>query len=230
MFSMRRAMPAIGEYNALDEHALSARWAERFAKDYKSLAEMVPEWSDEIEARQADKLLEAARAGDGDGVSSALRRLGTTCRSCHNENRAMVTLIYRTPDFDRATVELEDTLEEIAYHDHMERMGSLMNRIQIAQQDGRNAVAKEAGQAFIAAVKDLAGSCSSCHEDEAPRERILGARAQQALAKLEQGLERDDAKTSGAALGELGAYSCGRCHSIHKNTVELRRALLPRAE
>ncbi|MFA5625986.1 MAG: hypothetical protein WCX90_05705 [Thiohalomonadaceae bacterium] len=229
MFSLRRAMQAVGEYNALGDDKLTVQWAERFAKSYKQLAKMVPEWSDEIEETQADNLVTAAKQGDQNGVNSALHRLGTTCRSCHNENRAMVTLIYRIPDYRDVTVESSETLEEIPYPKHMERMGMLMNRIKIAQQDQRHKIAQESGNGFIAATKDLSTSCTTCHkEDKAPRERIFGAMAQQALSKLNDGLSQNDTQQTDEALGVLGAYTCGRCHSIHKNTAELRRALLPR--
>lgn len=228
MFSLRRSMQAVGEYNALGDAKLAARWAERFARDYKRLAEMVPEWQDEIETDQADRLVAAARQGDGDAVGSALRRLGTTCRSCHNENRAIVTLIYRLPSYENVMVENSDTMEEVAYPQHMEQLDTLMNRVKIAQEDDRHAVAQEAGRAFIAGVKDLAASCDACHKDEAPRARIFGPTIQQALSQLDSALQQNNRKGTGEALGTLGAYACGRCHSIHKNSAELRRALLPR--
>ena len=228
MFSLRRSMQAVVEYNALGDAKLTARWAERFTRDYKRLAEMVPEWKDEIEDAQADRLVAAAIKGDSNGVSSALQRLGTTCRSCHNENRAIVTLIYRMPDYKDVMVENSDTMEEIPYPQHMERIGTLMNRVKIAQEDGRHAAAQEAGSAFIAGVKDLAASCGACHKDEAPRARIFGPAIQQALVKLDGELQQNNQKGTDEALGTLGAYACGRCHSIHKNSAELRRALLPR--
>ncbi len=228
MFSLRRSMQAVGEYNALGDHPRAARWAERFARDYKRLAEMVPEWQDEIDGAQAERLVAAAKQGDSSSVSSALNRLGTTCRSCHNENRAIVTLIYRMPDYKDVMVENSDTMEEIPYPQHMERIGTLMNRVKIAQEDGRHAAAQEAGSAFIAGVKDLAASCGTCHKDDAPRARIFGPTIQQALVKLDGELQQNNQKGTDEALGTLGAYACGRCHSIHKNGAELRRALLPR--
>lgn len=228
MFSLRRSMQAVGEYNALGDSKLAACWAERFATDYKRLAEMVPEWKDEIEGEQADRLVTAARQGDSDGVIGALRRLGTTCRSCHNENRAIVTLVYRMPDYQDVTVENSDTMEEVRYPQHMERLGLLMNRVKIAQEDGRHGVAQTAGRSFIAGVKDLSNSCGACHKDEAPRERIFGPAIQQALTALDKELQQNNQKGTDEALGTLGAYACGRCHSIHKNSAELRRALLPR--
>ncbi len=228
MFSLRRSMQAVVEYNALGDAKLTAHWAERFARDYKRLAEMVPEWKDEIEDAQADRLVAAAIKGDSNGVSSALQRLGTTCRSCHNENRAIVTLIYRAPDYKNFRVESSDTMEEVPYPQHMERLGALMNRVKIAQEDGRHAVAQEAGSAFIAGVKDLSASCGACHKDDAPRKHIFDPTIQQALTKLDSELQRNNRKGTDEALGTLGAYACGRCHSIHKNTAELRRALLPR--
>jgi cytochrome c556 len=228
MFGLRRAMQAVGEYNALGEYKLAAQWAERFAQSYKRLARMVPEWQDEIEGAQADRLVAAAAAGDGDGVNSALRRLGTTCRSCHNENRAMVTLIYRTSDYNDFMVESSDTMEEVPYPKAMARLGTLMNRIKIAQEDGRHAVAREAGAAFIAATKDLADSCGACHKDAAPRERIFGTEIRQALKTLGEELRQNNRKGTDEAIGTIGAFACGRCHGIHKNTAELRRSLLPR--
>jgi cytochrome c2 len=103
-----------------------------------------------------------------------------------------------------------------------------MNRIKIAQEDGRHAAAQEAGAAFIAGTRDLSGSCGACHKDAAPRERIFGPEIQQALTTLDKELKQNNRKGTDEALGTIGAFACGRCHSIHKNTAELRRSLLPR--
>lgn len=227
MFGLRRSMQAVTEYNALGEKALANKWAQRFAESYKKLPQMVPEWRDEVELKQADKLLAAAAKGDSEGVNSALHRIGTTCRSCHNENRAMVGLIYGTPDYHTVSVESSETMEEEAYPKVMERLGLLMNRVKIAQEDERHEVAQTAGSAFIAGVKDLANSCKACHQDSGPRESIFSAKIDHALEQMATGLEQHDRKRTDEALGTVGAYACGRCHSLHKGAAELRHSLLP---
>lgn len=227
MFSLRRSMQAVTEYQALEDYPLAEKWVERFVRDYRQLAVMVPEWADEIEDEQAERLLEAVQQKNAGAMASALNRLSTSCRSCHNENRAIVTFLYRMPEYHEVTVEDSETLDDVPYPDHMARLGSLMNRIKIAQEDGRFAVAGEAGTNFIAAVKDLSGSCGGCHRDDAPRQRIFGLQSAEALDKLGQGLREQDSGLTDEALGTLGAFTCGRCHSIHRNSAELRRALLP---
>ncbi len=227
MFGISEAIQAVGEYNTLGDKALTEKWAKRLAKDYKRLPEMVPEWKDEVELKTADALVAAAGKGDSAGVDKALHKLGTTCRSCHKENRAMVKLIYGTPDFDEVKVESSETMEEIAWPKVMGRMGGLFNRIRIAQEDGRTDAAKQAADGLISTLNDVAGACGQCHQDPASHDLIFNASVKQAMAQLGEAVGKGDAAATGQALQTIGGGTCGRCHGIHRTLAELREALVP---
>ncbi len=226
MFSLRTAMQAVGEYAALEDGERLHAWAERFVEAYRRLPEMVPEWEDEVESAWAERLLDAARTGDFEGVNSALRKVGVSCRSCHREYRAAAAALYRIPDYRQVLVEDSDTLEELPYAEFMERLASALNRIKIALRDNLPERGLAATEQLNTGLHALAESCGGCHKDAAPRERILGAALSQSIERLRTALADGSVSAGGRALGEVGAYACGRCHSIHRLGADLRRQMV----
>lgn len=221
MFRLRREFQAIGDYAALEDNAGLKKWSERLVKDYKSIAEMVPEWSDEIDPKWADNLLTAAKQGDYAAVAKAQRELGKTCNSCHNEYRAVTAALYRTPGYDDIKVEIEETMEELSYKKLMQRLSREMNRLKIALDDGHTEKARQSAENLASSLSDLGNSCSSCHQDDYPRERILGEHNQKLLTDLTMGIDSVAANDSQKLLGEAAVYICARCHSIHRTNNDL---------
>lgn len=225
MFKLRRSMQAVSEYAALEDQKHLAKWAERFVKAYHRIPEMVPEWSDEVEGEWAERLLAAAQQGNYEKVNQALRKVGTSCRSCHNEYQAVARTLYRSPDFHAQQVELSDTLEELPYHEVMQQLSSSVNRIKIALEDQQTGRAQNALERLNLRLEDLGNHCSSCHKDEAPRERILGKPMQDALKQLGTAIDTGDVKGGGRLLGEIGVGICARCHGSHRSLSDLRGLL-----
>lgn len=227
MFSLRREMQAISEYAAADEPALTQKWIERFAGHYLKIADMVPEWKDELEYAWLERLESAAVAGDRSGVERALRKIGQGCNACHREFRAATAILYRTPDFGNITIKksTDGSVDNLA--DVMEELSSLINRIKIATDDGRQAAALASLQQLRSRLDDLGESCAGCHKDPAPRERFLGKLTGDALQDLERGLKQGDKKLAGRSLGSAAVYACARCHAVHRAPYDLRDKLLP---
>ncbi len=220
MFGLRRSMQAIQEYVALEDSERLEKWSGRFLKNYRSLTRMVPEWSDGIELDWADRLEQAVAAREWSAVGRALKRLGTTCRSCHREYRAVTAALYRAPDFSTVEVEDSETLEGLHYDRAMTGLVSMMNRFKIAAEDQRGEAAADYLQQLDRRLGDLGESCSHCHgEDPAPRERILGAETARLMSQLSQQLE------SGSE--GLGVKACARCHGVHRTLSDLRLLMLP---
>jgi cytochrome c556 len=227
MFSLRREMQAVAEYAAADEPALTRQWTERFSGHYLKIAEMVPEWRDELDYQWLERLQSAAQAGDGTAVGLALRKLGQGCKSCHREYRAVTALLYRSPDFGKFRVTRSSDGVAADYPEVMEELSTLVNRIKIATDDNREQLALASLERLRRRLDDLGNSCADCHRDPAPRERFLGRLTNEALDDLERGLKQGDNKLVGRSLGSAAVYACARCHAVHRAPSDMRDRLLP---
>lgn len=227
MFNLRREMQAVAEYAAADEPELTRQWTERFAEHYLKIAEMVPEWRDELDYQWLERLRAAAQVADGEAVALALRKIGQGCNACHREYRAVTALLYRTPDFSKIRVTRMNDGATAEYPEVMEELSTLVNRIKIATDDNREQLALVSLEQLRHRLDDLGNSCSDCHKDPAPRERFLGKLTHEALLDLERGLEQGDKKLAGRSLGSAAVYACARCHAVHRTPYDMRVRLLP---
>ncbi|RMG38294.1 MAG: hypothetical protein D6720_01580 [Gammaproteobacteria bacterium] len=226
MFGLRRSMLAVSDYLALEDRPRLEKWLRRFSERYRKIGEMVPEWREELDLEQLQRLEQAVAGGDLTSAADALHEVGRTCRSCHHENRALVAALMRGPDFSEIQVEDSETLEELPYKKVMQRLPVLVNRLKIADEDGRKTVAFESLEELRQRLADLGQSCESCHRDEVPRERILGGAMHASLDALEQALKAEDHRAVGRHLGELAVNTCARCHGVHRLLSDLRQELL----
>lgn len=220
MFRLRRSMLAIREYTALQDEKLLEKWGTQFVRDYRSITEMVPEWSSEIEPGWIDRVEQVVRDKDWEAIGGALRKVGMTCGSCHDDYRAVTAALYRTPNFEKIMVEDSESMEELSYKDTMNNLTNSMNRFKIAVEDGRMNAATEYLDTFSVRVIDLGESCSGCHRDEQPRERILGEETEFLLEELSV-LLRENPQGVGRKLGEVGVAVCARCHGVHRTLYDL---------
>lgn len=227
MFRLRRSMQAIGLYAGLEDPERLQTWTRRFLEDYRQIPEMVPEWRDEVDFTWAKRLEKAAKAGDKDGVGRALNKIGTSCGSCHKEYMAATRVLYRTPNYHETTVENPETLEEFAYHEFMGRLAQSLNRIIIGLKDDRTDAALTASGRLATRLDYLGESCSRCHDDAAPRERILGEETDAMFDALTAGLESGDKDQAGEMLGEIGVNVCARCHGVHRTLADIKQAMEP---
>jgi len=220
MFGLRRSMTAIQEYVALEDGERLDRWSTQFLKKYRSIPQMVPEWSDEVEPKWADRLEQLVADRKWSEIGKVLGKLGMTCRSCHQDYRAVTAALYRTPNFSEVMVEDSETLEEVGFADAMENLVTAMNRFKIAFDDQRADAANTHLETFARRVEDLGESCSSCHKDEVQRERILGEQSAQLIEALTDAVENDPGQV-GRKLGQVGVAVCARCHSVHRTLTDL---------
>jgi len=225
MFALRREMQAVAEYGASGERALLQKWSERFVTHYRKIAEMVPEWRDELDYEALQQLQDAVGQGASDGVAAALKTIGRSCSACHREYRATTAMIYRTPDFGEIRVQGDADEPARDYPEVMEELSTLVNRIKIASEDGRHGAGLEALALLNRRLDQLSTSCGECHRDEYPKSRILGELTRESLVGLEQGLKQGDRKLAGRSLGSAAVYACARCHAIHRAPYDMRERL-----
>ncbi len=225
MFGLRREMQAVEEYTVLEDGERLAIWARRLVDHYVQIGEMVPEWRDELELEWAAALIAAAERRDYLGVAKAQRKLSTSCKSCHRDYRAVTAAIYRTPDYGSLVVVNSQTGEESALPDVMRRLSKLVNRIKIATEDERPAIASGSLQHLNQRLTDLKRTCTNCHREGVAEERILGDERQALVAELQSALEARDPKLAGRKLGTLAVEICARCHGIHRTLYDLKQTI-----
>jgi cytochrome c553 len=228
MFGLRREMLAVSDYIALQRPEALRKWSARLAANYRKVGKMVPEWKDELDLEQLARLERAAQRADYAQAADAQRRLGHSCDSCHREYRAVVALLYRSPDFSRVRVEDSESLEEVPYKKVMQRLSILVNRIKIASEDGRRQAARDSAEALARWLDDLSGSCETCHRDDPePTARILGAGMRAGLSDIDKALKSGNQKDLGMAVAGLAVETCARCHGIHRTLSDIRREIAP---
>ncbi len=222
MFNLRTAMQAVASYAATGDRTRALNWAERLRKDYHAIPEMVPEWSVEVEPEAADALVAAVDGNDLRGIDRALHRLETTCNGCHVDYRAVTTALYRSPDF--TAIDVTDGGQHFTYVQMMERISHALNQVKIALRDDEPQKAQGALTQLGARLDGLGATCGSCHQDAAPRERILAA-VPDLLQRLDSAIADADRRLQGRLLGELGVSVCARCHGTHRTVYDLHREL-----
>jgi len=227
MFKLRREMQAISENAQTNDRAAMQKWIKRLDKHYNKIAEMVPEWQDEIKPRLLSDLKTFAKEGDSYRVKKTLKMIKRTCDDCHTYYQPLVTAMYRSPHYEDIKIKLADGKMQ-SFGDNMSALSESLNRILISLDDGHNDVASQSGKLLADQLQDLGGSCNSCHKkDEYPRERILGKLTLQRFEKLQQNISAGRVRDSQELMGEIAVTVCARCHNTHRIVSDLRDALLP---
>ncbi|MEN8213466.1 MAG: cytochrome c [Pseudomonadota bacterium] len=220
MFKLRREIQAVNEYMTAGDQPHTEKWALRLVEHYRKIAEMVPEWKDELELEWAQKLETAAREGDFEVLGRALKKLQTSCKGCHGDYRAQVAAIYRAPDFSNITVTLNG--EETSYLDFMKILMRDVNRIKIAAEDGDPSRAQTALKEVRAGVATLRSSCDSCHKEPEAKAYYLGKKTDELLDQLEADIDTGE---SGHTLGILAVQACAHCHGSHRIVYDLKHEI-----
>ncbi len=225
MFRLRRSMQAIQDYADQNNQAAMEKWFKRLDKDYRDIAEMVPEWENEIKPRLLGDLEDFIEAGDTIRIKKTLSMIKRTCSDCHDSYLPQVTILYRTPSYDDIKV-MDDNNQPLSFQKHMKTLPQAVNRILIALDDGSKDAALAARQSLESRLEKLADSCSHCHKDDpVPVERILGKATQTRLNKLQQTIVAGQIKDSQKLMGELGVTVCSRCHGTHRSQSDIKQAL-----
>ena len=226
MFSLRRALQAMEYYGAEQDWPRLQKWTKRLLEHYRRIPEMVPEWADEVELVWATRLERAAAQRDLPGLKRSLRRIKSTCRSCHREYRALVAARFRSPDFSQQKVP-DGQGGEQDYGRAMKGLSYALNGIKIASEDDRWPSAEKAGAELRERLQRLGEGCGACHRDPTVRTQILGASSQAMLRELEQAIRARDGRQTGRQLGTVAVRICARCHGIHRTLSDLRHMLFP---
>ncbi len=224
MFKLRREIQAIEEYTQDKDQPHTEKWTNELVKHYLKIADMVPEWKDELELEWAEKLAASAKQGDFKTLRTALKKIKTSCKGCHTDYRAQVAAIYRAPDFSKIHVSIINNKKdkEISYLKFMKQLMRDVNRIKIAASDNNKAKAQASLKAVRSGIGILRSSCDQCHKEHEAKDYYLGEKTSGLLDKLETAIEQGK---SGRALGEFAVQACARCHGSHRIIYDLKNEI-----
>jgi len=227
MFKLRREMQAMREYAEQEDSASMEKWVTGFAKHYKEIVEMVPEWKDKIKPALLSDLKKFTKNQDFYHIALTLNKIHDTCDSCHKDYQSQVTAIYRSPDYSEILInDIDGYPQDI--ENNMQDLSMYVNQILIALADGHNKRALIASKNLDFQLKNLAKICSDCHKDDKyPVERILGKNMTTRLEKLQNHIELNQVKDSQKLMGEIAVTVCSRCHNTHRIISDLRKTLMP---
>ena len=221
MFRLSRASQAIGEYVSLKDHKLLNKWVQQFAKDYRAIGTMVPEWKADLELEQLAKFESLVAKQQWGKVLPAMKKIKVSCKGCHDEYRIAAVGLYRSPAFDQV----------VNFEDHKDKLMGNMNGFKIAVADQRTAAAHSYLTAFAKDLDDFTESCKSCHEKEPVAiQRILGEQNAGLLKELKPLVDRAEAdpvakKLIGRKLGKIGVAVCAKCHAVHRTLYWFTKSL-----
>lgn len=224
MFRLRRSLQAIEDYAQKQDPAGMHKWSQQLEKDYKSLSEMMPEWTDRIDNQLVSELLQTTNSGNIKQSQMLTKRLRKNCLSCHHDYRPLVAALYRSPDYDDIKIPAENNTV-LSYPDVMEALSISINRILIAMDDDTKSSAIQAIDDLDKQLDQLATSCNQCHKDNYPVERILGDATQQTLKQIDTAIQSDQIQDTKKLLGDIGVTVCSRCHNIHRTLYDLKTIL-----
>lgn len=222
MFRLRREILAMNDYSQKGQQAELEKWSQKFIKDYKSIAEMVPQWEEFLYLDKLDKLNLAVKNREYSSISPILKKISKSCMHCHDDYQTVATLMFRSPNFNDRIISEGFSGEKIAYDDIMKELSDSVNRINIAIKDGYYADAQQLIEPLEQQLEHLSTSCGDCHqEDEVPVKRIMNA-SDSLLPELAEQLELKEQRKSGGKLGEFAVKVCAKCHSIHRLSSDLK--------
>ncbi len=220
MFKLRREIQAVKEYVIANDKPHAKKWALNLVEHYRKIAEMVPEWKDELELGWVNKIKAAATQGDLKKLSQGIRKIQTSCKGCHNDYRAQVAAIYRAPDFSNIMVKLNG--KDVTYSDFMKMLMRDVNRIKIASEDQNKTKAMSSLLDVRQGIEILRSSCNNCHKGDTAKDYYLGNQTEGMLDRLESAI---DTGKNGRALGEFAVQACARCHGSHRIIYDLKNEI-----
>ncbi|MCU7940589.1 MAG: hypothetical protein KZQ64_13270 [gamma proteobacterium symbiont of Bathyaustriella thionipta] len=222
MFRLRREILAMNDYSQQQKQAELEKWSQKFIKDYKSIAEMVPQWEEFLYLDKLSHLEDAVKQREYSSIAPILKKISKSCMHCHDDYQTVATLMFRSPDFNNKVIAEGFSGEKISYDDIMKQLSDSVNRINISIKDGYFSTAKETIEPLEQQLDHLSTSCGDCHQDdEVPVERIMSV-SRSLLPELAEQLELKEQKQSGRKLGEFAVKVCAKCHSIHRLTSDLK--------
>lgn len=225
MFKLRREMQALREYAGQEDSNSMKSWISDFSKHYKNIPIMVPEWKDKIKPQLIDTLKKHTENKDFYKVALTLNKIDDTCDNCHNDYQAQVTVLYRSPNFDKININDVDGNPQ-SIENNMQDLSMYVNQVLIGLKDGDSNRALIASKNLDLQLKNMIPACTGCHKDDSyPVQRVLGETTKNQLKKLQSHISNKQIKESQKLMGTIAVTVCSRCHNTHRVVYDIRNKL-----
>lgn len=188
---------------------------ERFRKQYREVAEMVPEWRGEYPDKPVTDLGAALAAGDKARALGAFAEIGGICHRCHLAKMVPVQQKYRWGSM--GAIAVEDPLSGAAtgYAQFKRALAANLAGITVDLGQGQVENARKQFEGFRARFLALTDTCAACHGGKG--RRYVDGEVKEALDAIGNALASRtpdlDAVTSLART--IGGQGCSKCHLVH---------------
>ncbi|HEU5359900.1 MAG TPA: hypothetical protein VFU42_01955 [Candidatus Deferrimicrobiaceae bacterium] len=188
---------------------------EDFRKQYREVAAMVPEWSQEYPEKPVKDLGEALASGDKGHAMNAFAAVGGICHRCHVATMVPVQQKYHWGDFSAITVQDPLSGEPTGYPKFKKYLASNLAGMTVNLRQGQTDNARRQFEGFRERFAALSGSCRGCHEKES--RYFVDREMQDAVAELGRVFQSRSvsADAVGALAQKIGRESCSKCHLVH---------------
>jgi cytochrome c556 len=187
---------------------------EKFKAEYKSVAELVPEWKTRFPLAPVEELEAALKTTDQGKIVSAAQKIGEACTACHIETMARVQHKYDWPDF--SAIRVKDPLigDSVDFQQFMLALDVSYAAIRTDLGQGQAANAQKQYQGFKARFEAMADACGDCHgQDE--RKYYVDESVRRLVEDLGKAVAEPSPEKAGKLLVSIGIESCRTCHLIH---------------
>ncbi len=225
MFSLRREMQAANYYAENGDTERLNKWVTKLSEHYFKIGEMVPEWSKSLDQKAILSLQASSKNGQFNEALYMLKKISSSCESCHQDYRTITAIRFRAPNFSSIDVTLPATgslhsNSPISLNAHMSALTKQVNSIKILSEDGLTDQALSSYSELAEGMFALGSICSDCHKKDTkvfPSDAI-----KQTMGNLEESLKGGSLKDQGRYLGTLAVQACARCHGTHRLAFDIR--------
>jgi cytochrome c556 len=183
-----------------------------FSKEYKDIADMVPEWRKYYDPKTVENLGAALDSRNASAVLGAAGGVAENCAKCHTENMPAVWNRYNWKNFNNVMISTpEGQLPWAAAK--MKYLVIGFDGIGVNIKKGDQAAAQQSFNLFKSMFSNLTAACSSCHISE--RRYYVSEDIQTMVNDMGANITSGNLSKADRIREIIGMESCYRCHVLH---------------
>ncbi len=183
-----------------------------FSKEYKDIADMVPEWRNYYDQKPVENLGTALDSGNVSAILGAAGGVAENCGRCHTENMPAVWNHYNWKNFNNVMISTpEGQLPWPAAKMKYLVIGYDGIGVNIEKKDQTGA--QQSFNLFRSMFNNMTTACSSCHATE--RRYYVSQDIQAMISDMGANIASGNLSRAEEIRQTIGMESCYRCHVLH---------------
>lgn len=183
-----------------------------FSKEYKDIADMVPEWRKYYDPKPVENLGTALDSGNASAISGAVGGVAENCNKCHTEYMPAVWNHYNWKNFNDVMISTpEGQLPWTAAKFKYLVIGFDGIGLNIEKRDQTGA--QQSFNLFRSMFSNMTAACNSCHATE-PR-YYVSEDIQAMISDMGADIASGNLSRAEEIRQTIGMESCYRCHVLH---------------